>query len=216
MKKHNKKEIVKKNRLIFAVDIEDKNKALDICKDIEEFVDAFKVGLPFVLSNGIESLAEFENLKKPVIADFKIADIPYISRKICEILSEYVDYVIVHGFLGEETVKACSEVVDLFVVADMTHRGHFISKHSEEIARIANRYAKGVVAPATNPTSIRNIRKIVGDLYIISPGVVAQGAEVGTAIRNGADFEIVGRGIYLSRNPKKEAEKISDILKSLP
>ncbi len=213
-KKH-KKEIVKKNRLILAVDMEDKDRALEICEAVEEFVDAFKIGLPFVLSNGIESLKLFKKLDKPIIADFKVADIPYISRRICEIASKYADYVIVHGFLGEETIKSCSEVSDIFVVADMSHKGHFISKHSEEIAKIAVKYAKGVVAPATNPKSIRKIRDIVGDLYIISPGIIAQGAKVGDAIKNGADFEIVGRGIYRSKNPRETAKKLSEMLKSI-
>ena len=209
------RKLIKENRLIFAVDIEDKDKALDICKSVEEFVDAFKIGLPFALSNGIESLSLFKKLKKPIIADFKVADIPYISRKICEISSKYVDYIIIHGFLGEETIKSCSEVADIFVVVDMTHRGHFISRHSKEIAEIAKKYAVGVVAPATNAQAIRKIRNIVGDLYIISPGVIAQGAEVGEAIKNGADFEIVGRGIYESINPAQAAEEISKILKSI-
>ncbi len=46
------------------------------------------------------------------------------------------------------------------------------------------------------------------ETYIISPGVRAQGAEPGDAITSGADYEIVGRAIYQSENPKDSAEQI--------
>jgi len=36
----------------------------------------------------------------------------------------------------------------------------------------------------------------------------AQGAEVGDAIKTGADYEIIGRAIYGASDPKKAAEEL--------
>ena len=68
--------------------------------------------------------------------------------------------------------------------------------------------ASGVVAPATRPERLRKIRDVVGDLTIISPGVGAQGGSAADTIKAGADYVIVGRSIYDSKNPGIEAERI--------
>lgn len=208
----------KKNRLILALDVKSRARALKVCRETREFIDAIKVGYPLVLTTGLRFIKELKKFKKPVIADFKVADIPYISVEICELAVENgADYVIVHGFAGEDVMKACSAVADIFVVVEMSHPGSkdFISKESDKIAKTASKYAYGIVAPATRPERVKRIREIVGDLVIISPGVKAQGAEVGSAINAGADFEIIGRKICDSRNPKKAAQEFADILKKL-
>lgn len=66
-----------------------------------------------------------------------------------------------------------------------------------------------MVLPATRPERIRKLSGMLdGETYIISPGIRAQGAEPGDAILNGSDYEIVGRAIYQSDNPKESAEQI--------
>ncbi|MDI6654925.1 MAG: orotidine-5'-phosphate decarboxylase [Candidatus Hydrothermarchaeota archaeon] len=209
----------KNNRIILALDVESEEKALQICEEVAEYIDAIKVGYPLVLKTDLSIIKKLKNFKKPVIADFKAADIPEISRKICEIATKSgADYVIVHGFAGEDVVRACSEVAKIFVVAEMSHPGakDFMSSEAEKIAGIARKYACGIVAPATRPERIRKLRKIAGKgTVIISPGVKAQGAAVGDAIKAGADFEIIGRGIYASQDPKKAAQEFADILKKL-
>lgn len=204
--------------LILALDVESEERAVEIARATSEYVEMFKVGYPLVLASGMEIFSRLKALGKPVIADFKVADIPYTSARICKLARNAgADYVIVHGFVGEDVVKACSEVVKIFVVAEMSHPGatQFMQAVSEEIAEIANKYASGIVAPATRPERIRKLRKIARDLIIISPGVKAQGAEVGSAIRAGADYEIVGRAIYQSPNPEEEAKKIAEVIKKI-
>lgn len=208
----------KESGIILALDMENARWAEKVCSETFDLVDAFKVGYPLVLSAGIKMLGKIKSYEKPVIADFKVADIPYISKRICEkAVKEGADYVIIQGFMGEDVMKACSEVAKIFVVADMTHLGaeEFIKDKAVEIARKAKKHAHGIVAPATRPETIEMLRETVGDLLIISPGVKAQGALPGTAIRAGADFEIVGRGIYQSENPRKAAAKLQDIMREI-
>jgi orotidine-5'-phosphate decarboxylase len=187
-----------------------------VVKKTSEYLGAIKVGYPLILSTGIDIIASLKEYEKPIIADFKVADVPHVSAEICKTAVEAgADYVIVQGFVGEDVVKACSRVADLIIVCDMSHPGsmEFISQHNREIAELANRYASGIVAPATRPQTIKKLREIVGKLTIISPGVKAQGAEVGSAIAAGADFEIIGRAIYNSQDPHREAMQIYNQLK---
>ena len=206
----------KNTRLIAALDVTDKSQALSISKEIEFYVDAIKVGYPLVLESGlgiIGMIAEFA----PVIADFKVADIPNTDRLICKVAFEAgASAVIVHGFTGRDSLMECVKTGnerrgDIYVVTEMSHPGalDFLQPAAYELAQIAVECdAAGVVAPATRPERLREIRNIVGDLTIISPGVGAQGGNASDAIRAGADYVIVGRSIYNSKAPGKEAEKI--------
>ncbi len=202
----------RENGLILALDVTSRGRAVALAEEVIDYVDAFKIGYPLVLSSGLDVVGELSKLGKPVIADFKVADIPHTSRAICEQAAHAgASFVIVHGFVGEDVLRACSEVAEIFVVAEMSHPGarRFMQPVAEDIARLARRHAYGIVAPATRPERITKLRAAAGGLVIISPGVKAQGAEPGDAIRAGADFEIVGRGIYASAEPRRSAAEIA-------
>lgn len=208
----------KKKQLILALDVTNKEQAVSISKEIEYYIDAIKIGYPLVLGTGmgiIGQLAEFA----PVIADFKVADIPNTDRVICgQAFEAGASAVIVHGFTGRDSLIECVRTAreynsEVFVVTEMSHPGalDFMQPVARGLARMAvDCGASGVVAPATRPDRVREIRSIVGGLTIISPGVGAQGGRAADAIRAGADYVIVGRSIYGSKTPGKEAEKIVD------
>ncbi|MFQ5801045.1 MAG: orotidine-5'-phosphate decarboxylase [Candidatus Hydrothermarchaeales archaeon] len=207
---------VRRSGIILALDVLERARAIKIVEEVADYIDAVKVGYPLILSVGLDIISELKGFEKPIIADFKIADVPHVSSEICRIATGAgADYAIVQGFLGRDVVEACSKAAEIFVVCDMSHPGalDFISPQSEEVARLAKEYAVGIVAPATRPQTIKKLREIVGNLIIIAPGVKAQGAEVGSAINAGADFEIVGRAIYNSPNPRSEAEGLYNQLK---
>jgi orotidine-5'-phosphate decarboxylase len=209
----------RKTCMILALDVTDREEALNIAKDISEFVDAIKVGYPLILATGlgiIRELAEFA----PIIADFKVADIPNTNHLICEqVFKAGADAVIVQGFTGRDSLDACLQVAskygkDVFVVSEMSHPGgaEFLQSVAEAIAKMAAEAgAFGLVAPATRPKRVKAIRKIIGDkLTIISPGVGAQGGKASDVISAGADWVIVGRSIYKAESPKEAAEQIAN------
>jgi orotidine-5'-phosphate decarboxylase len=207
----------KKTQLVLALDVTDKKQAISISKEVAEYVDAIKIGYPLVLGAGIgiiNTLSEFAL----IIADFKVADIPNTSRLICsQAFESGARAVIVHGFTGRDSLFECVKTGkdyngDIFVVTEMSHPGavDFMQPKALELARLAvESGACGVVAPATRPERVKEIRRVVGELTIISPGVGAQGGSAAEAIRAGADYVIVGRSIYDSRAPEREAEKIA-------
>lgn len=211
----------RKTGLILALDVTDEKKAISISKAVAEHVDAIKIGYPLVLGAGlgiITKISEFAH----VIADFKVADIPNTDKLICEqTFKAGAEAVIVHGFTGKDSLTECVKTgrdhgKDIYVVTEMSHPGalDFMQTAAEKLARMAvESGASGVVAPATRPDRLREIRNIVGDLTIISPGVGAQGGSAADAIKAGADYVIVGRSIYGSENPEVEAGKIADEIK---
>ncbi|HII02278.1 TPA: orotidine-5'-phosphate decarboxylase [Methanosarcinaceae archaeon] len=208
----------KNTRLILALDVTDREEALKIAEEVWESVDAIKVGYPLVLATGLEIIRELAEFA-PVIADFKVADIPNTDRLICDQVFEAgAEAVIVQGFTGKDSLEACIEVAseygkDVFVVSEMSHPGgaQFLRDAAEPIAKMAvEAGAFGLVAPATRPERVREIRKIIGNkLTLISPGVGAQGGKASDVIAAGADWVIVGRSIYKAENPGEAAKQIA-------
>jgi orotidine-5'-phosphate decarboxylase len=208
--------IVKNTGIILALDVVDRAKAIEIAKKTREYVDAIKVGYPLVLNTSIDVISEISKVQN-VIADFKIADIPYVSRIIAETALEHRAMgVIVHGFVGRDVLLAIRNVTEasdaeMYVVTEMSHPGarDFIMEHTQAMAEMAVKVeADGVVAPATRPERIKLIREIVGDRKIICPGVGAQGGEIKKVLSYGGDFAIVGRRVYNSPDPAGEVRAL--------
>ncbi len=208
--------IHKNTRLILALDVTDKTRALSISREVASYADAIKIGYPLVLAAGAGIIKTISDLA-PVIADFKVADIPNTGRLICSQAFEAgARAVIVHGFTGRDSLDECVKTAmeykgEIYVVTEMSHPGavEFLQPAAYELARLAVECgASGIVAPATRPERVREIRSIVGDLTIVSPGVGAQGGSATEAIRAGADYVIVGRSIYDSKAPGMVADKI--------
>jgi orotidine-5'-phosphate decarboxylase len=161
-----------------------------------------------------------------VICDFKVADIPNTNRLIVEQAIKYgASGVIVHGFVGHDSVEACvkaAESADVFVVTEMSHPGgtEFTAKIANQLVVLAKETgAKGIIAiiaPATRPTRLAEIRSMANDMMILTPGVGAQGGSAADAIRAGADYIIVGRSIYQADDPGAAATELAgEIQKAL-
>lgn len=206
--------------LIVALDRVSYDRATSIVSNLCGVVTGFKVGLPFLLRYGLQSLEKLRSLcaEKMWIADLKLADIGHIMNSIVELLADKVDAVIAHSFVGYEgaldQLKELSQKlgVRLIVVAAMSHPG---SKELYDIVlggvvKIVERVAPwGIVVPATRPKLITVLRSIFGcQLAMLAPGVGVQGARPGDAICAGADYEIVGRLIVDSDKPLETAVHI--------
>jgi orotidine-5'-phosphate decarboxylase len=201
------------SRLVLALDETDPARALDVAKSVAPFVAKIKINYPLVLSAGLEIVTEISKFS-PVICDFKVADIPNTNRLIAkEAFDAGASGIIAHAFPGPESLKAIREVdssKELYIVITMSHPkgGDFFD--IDNFCKLALEVgATGVVAPATRPEDVAKVRGLVGDLEIISPGVGAQGGSSKETIKAGANYIIVGRGIYLSDDPAAAAENYS-------
>jgi orotidine-5'-phosphate decarboxylase len=208
----------KKNRIILALDVTSRADALRVVEAVKDYVDAIKIGWPLILAVGPEIIGEIAKTKD-VICDLKIADIPNTNRLIVEqAMKRGASAVIAHGFTGDDSVKACIDAAkgQVFVLTEMSHPGakQFTAPVADKLAALAKSVgARGIVAPATRPERVAELRKIVGNLEIISPGVGAQGGKASDALKAGADYIIVGRAIYEAPDPKAAAKALADEVK---
>src|SRR5918992_1221172 len=70
----------------------------------------------------------------------------------------------------------------------------------------------GIVVGATQD---QILKEAAGRLPVYSPGVGTQGGDAGQAIRNGADYLIIGRSIVEARQPAKVAGEIQNRILSI-
>lgn len=209
-----------KNDVIIALDLLQMREVTNLLNDLSKQINTVKVGYPLVLSEGLESITEIKNeFGFNVIADFKVADIPETNEKITELTFKAgADAVIVHGFVGEDSVKACYKVAqeygrEIFLLTEMSHPGarKFIQKISLDIAQMGVEMGiKKYVAPSTRPERLEKIREIVGkDSFIISPGVGVQGGNPAQTLKY-SDALIIGRSVYAAENPNEALQTIID------
>ena len=201
-------------QLILALDVSGRTEALRIGRQCAPHIDAIKVGYPLVLSAGLSIARDLAATGLPLIADFKVADIPNTNRLIAEqVFSSGFSAIICHGFPGSDSAEACIESAhdhngECYLVAEMSHPGaeeFFHGGVAEHIAELAVTLgADGIIAPATRPDRVRLLRGIVRRKKIYSPGVGAQGGDA-PIVAGLVDGIIVGRQIYLSPDPGSAA-----------
>jgi len=216
----NKLSNLKKSKIILALD---KVESLNILSSVIKYVAGVKIGLPLLISIGAESMKSIiMNYKNDAIfiADLKVSDIPETNENIAKTIKNIgFDAVIAHAFVGSESLKALVKHLSVFSLVGMTHRDSYLINSNVEVLIKISR-AVGItnfVAPATYPDIIKHLRKEVSDALIISPGVGVQGAPFGSALKVGADFEIIGRSITTALNPVEEIQKILELqLKASP
>jgi orotidine-5'-phosphate decarboxylase len=209
-----------KNSIIVALDLPDLEEAMQVLDAIKEKVNTVKIGYPLVLSQGLDSISTIkEEFGCQVIADFKVADIPETNLKIADLTFRAgADAIIVHGFVGDDSAQACMNSAkrngrEVFLLTEMSHPGasRFIKPVSLEIASMGVKLGiKNFVGPSTRLNRLEKIRETIGpDNFLISPGVGTQGGNPKDTLKF-ADAIIIGRSIYLSKDPKLAIQSFID------
>lgn len=207
-----------KNNLILALDVTNKDKALEICKQVKPYINTIKIGYPLTLAEGLKIIKIIKDeFNANIICDYKVADIDATNSKICDLTFDAgADAIICHGFVGSDSVRACLDSAndhgkEIFLLTEMSHPGAkmFLQKDAEAIAKMGvDMGITNYVAPATRLDRLSKIRDIAGDAAcIISPGVGKQGGDAKKTLEF-ASAIIVGRSIYESDNPALACEKI--------
>ena len=203
-----------KNNLILALDVTNKDKALEICKQVKPYINTIKIGYPLTLAEGLKIIKIIKDeFNANIICDYKVADIDATNSKICDLTFDAgADAIICHGFVGSDSVRACLDHgKEIFLLTEMSHPGAkmFLQKDAEAIAKMGvDMGITNYVAPATRLDRLSKIRDIAGDdACIISPGVGKQGGDAKKTLEF-ASAIIVGRSIYESDNPALACEKI--------
>jgi orotidine-5'-phosphate decarboxylase len=212
----------RESRLILALDVAGDDgvaKLQRFAQSLSDCIVGVKIGIPFLLTTPPRMLEPaISELSEDLvfIADAKLADVSHVNELTSEILfNSGFDAVICHGFIGKEggldgAKRAATRLgKGILVLVSMSHKAseRIIDKALDDIIEEALSVdPDGIVAPATRPSMVTEIRRRVPKgMPIVSPGIGPQGAPFGSAIRAGADYEIAGRALYGSDDPAAAA-----------
>lgn len=202
------------SRIILALD---EIISREILKEILSKLYGIKIGYPLLLKLGINGVKDLVSNaiqeRKEIILDLKLADIDNTMIGIVSQL-DFADSFIAHSFIGiEGALDKLKAYLDehgkkLYLLASMSHKGwnDNFYPYIREVIKTLDPY--GIVAPATKTNVLKMIRKDFPNKVIISPGVGVQGGRFGEALCHGADYEIIGRSIYNSKDPVSAIEEI--------
>lgn len=204
-----------------------------------DLVCAYKINTAFYEAQGVEGILALRKTtfyiqgrapEVPIILDAKKADIDSSNEGYVQAAFDYfgVDAITVHPFLGGAALRPFLEHPDkgIFVLCRTSNLGagefqDLVVTDGWPVYQIvawevANHWNKngncGVVVGATYPEELAQIRKTVGDLPILIPGIGAQGSDVKKTVKAGMDSRKQGmiinssRGIIFASNGPDFAE----------
>ena len=151
--------------LLLALDVKGKSEAVRVANACTGEVDSIKIGYPLVLSTGLGIVKDLSKADIPIIADFKVADIPNTNSLICEeVFGAGCSGIITHAFCGHDSLAACVDSAHdhggvCFVVCEMSHPGAL-----EFLIRRSRRYHRAGDASGEDGNSPQHHRIIHEDL----------------------------------------------------
>jgi orotidine-5'-phosphate decarboxylase len=218
-------------------------KAQRVLKAVHPYVCAVKINhhlvLPLGTFDGVAQLVDqIRGQGLLAIMDAKVNDIGNTNQVIAEYYyAAGFDAIIANPFVGwEEGLKPLFEVSKrlnrgVILLTYMSHKGASegygqtiidpeTGEKTEQYVAFAKKALKwgadGVVAGATYPEKIAEIKQILKDkVDIYSPGIGAQGGAAETAVKAGANYLIVGREIVNAGDPAQAARRLSDSIKGI-
>ena len=223
-------------RLIVALDFHKMDDVKNLVSELGDSVIFYKVGMELFYSVGTEVVTWLKSQNKKIFLDLKLHDIPNtVAGGLCSLMNLGADILNVHaagGFtmmktaadrLREESAKLGIVKPKLIAITVLTSINQAewcgalkISEQVVEFAKTAKDAGlDGVVA---SPQEAALIREACGkDFLIVTPGIRPAGSDINdqsristpaAAIKNGANYLVVGRPIRAAENPKLAAENI--------
>lgn len=230
-----KTDIPARERLIFALDVPDLDRARRLVDTLDDSVMFYKLGLEFFLSGHyFELAAELRERGKKIFADLKLFDIPAtVASAVRQLAKHEVYFCTVHG--NDSMLKAAAEAKgDMKILAvtaltsldqgDLDDLGFQCDARTLVLSRARRALALGCDGVVSSGLEVAALRASVDHALItVCPGIrpvfndeVPAGDDqqrVSTpaqAISTGADYLVVGRPIRDAANPRAAAETIQD------
>ena len=230
--------IIKKNNSLVCVgldqgEFEFNKKIIDQTYDL---VCVYKPNTAFYEARGADGV---KDLKKTcdyltqqypeiaIIIDAKRGDIGNTNEAYAKYVFDYLggDAVTIQPYLGLEANQPFLDRKDKGIIilckTSNPGSGEFQDGLWEKVAtNVAKNWNKNnnclLVVGATFPEELKKVRKIVGEMTLLVPGVGAQGGDVEKTVKAGLNLTKAGmiinssRGIIFSENPRVEAQKLRD------
>ena len=228
-----KKNIVNKDRLIFALDVDDCKKAKNLVEELGDSVSFYKLGLELMMTDEYFDLMSWMLKKdKKIFADLKFFDIPAtVGAAVRSLKNRGASFVTVHGnqAIMESAADNKGDSLKVMAVTALTSldRGDlndlgFDCDVSELVLSRAKRALEagcdGVISSGIEAPLLR--KHINEKLLVITPGIrpvdnkpcedQKRVVTVEKAFSNGADYIVIGRPIRDAINSRLAAEDIQN------
>lgn len=230
-----KSNIPVRERLIFALDVPDADRARRLVDTLGDSVVFYKLGLEFFLSGYyFELAADLRERGKKVFADLKLFDIPAtVAAAVRQLARHQVNFCTVHGNDGmlRAAAEAKGDMQILAVTAltsldqgDLDDLGFQCDARTLVLSRARRALAAGCDGVVSSGLEVSALRASVDHALItVCPGIrpifndEAPAADdqqrimtPGQAIAAGADYLVVGRPIRDAADPKAAAEAVQE------
>ena len=230
-----KTDIPARERLIFALDVPDLQRARELIDTLGDSVVFYKLGLEFFLSgNYFELAAELKRRGKKIFADLKLFDIPAtVASAVRQLARHDVDFCTVHG--NDSMLRAAAEAKgDMQILAvtaltsldqgDLDDLGFQCDARTLVLSRARRALELGCDGVVSSGLEVPALRASVDHALItVCPGIrpilndeasaVNDQQRIVTpqqAILSGADYLVVGRPIRDAADPGAAAEAIQE------
>lgn len=223
------KNIQNKDRLIFAMDVPDCDRARALAEELGDAVTFYKIGLELMMSGGYFELLDWMLARdKKVFCDLKFFDIPAtVGAAVRALQDRGASFVTVHG--NQSIMEAAAEnkgdslkVLAVTVLTsldrgDLDDLGFDCDLEALVLSRARRALETGCDGVISSGLEVPTLREHIDNkLLVISPGIrpvdnkpmgdQKRVVTVETAFANGADYIVVGRPIRDAESPRAAAE----------
>ena len=217
--------------MIIALDVSSAAEALQLIEKIGPAADFYKVGMEMYAAAGMDFVSQLASFGKKVFLDLKLYDIgetvKRATRQICK--TGVVTFLTVHGSrtVMEAAVEGRGEgstqllavtVLTSFDQEDLADLGYPAPIEDLVELRVKKAVESGMDGVVCSPLEVARVRKMGGPkLQLVTPGVRSAGVSAGDqkriatpseAIRNGANYLVIGRQVTRAADPQKACRQL--------
>lgn len=233
-----------KDYIIFPLDVSTYDEAMKYVTLLKDSVGLFKVGLELFASQGpavLIGVREITNAK--VFLDLKLHDIPETMRRAFLAASQYSpEFISVHCDVGEGFLKEVVEnnpgntkALAITLLTSLSGKSlarlGFVDEYVKDLSKLVllrARIAKeaGCHGVVCSGHEVALIKEKLNDMVTLTPGIRPEWSVVSKddqkrivtpamAVKNGADFIVVGRPIRDAKDPREAAKRVAEEIESV-
>ncbi len=222
------------SRIIVALDFPSAEPALDLVSALDPTLCRLKVGKEMFTRFGPSFVEKLVGKGFDVFLDLKFHDIPNTVAAACAAAADLGVWMInLHASGGRRMMEAARDRLDslshrphLIAVTILTSLGQediaeagFAGTPAENVIRLAKlAESSGMDGIVCSPLEARDVRSVVNsDFLLVTPGVRPNQAALGDqlrvmtpsdALKNGADYLVIGRPITAAPDPLQSLQDI--------
>jgi orotidine-5'-phosphate decarboxylase len=221
-----------KNPLIIALDLDSAEQARALVARLGDAAGFYKVGMELYAAAGMEFVRELTGAGKQVFLDLKMYDISEtVKRAVALVAGCGAALTTVHGSgpvmraavagRGEAPLKLLGvTVLTSFDQEDLADLGYPCTVTDLVALRVRKAMESGLDGLVCSPLEVAAVRALAGPkAVLVTPGVRSPGAGQGDqkrvatpaeAVRQGADYLVIGRQVTRAEDPRGEILRILD------